>query len=86
MPLFRCSRCGCVENTAVSNFWQAPDKTNALCSECDPSIGEWHGLFEKRSANGMLVDQHGHLWSKASVEAANLPPSIQIIREVGKGD
>lgn len=58
MPLFKCSKCGCVENTALSNFWSRGmnfetgklivPKPPALCSECDPAIGKWHGEFPKR--------------------------------------
>ena len=57
MPLFRCEQCGCVENTALSNYWtrDRDEQFNkieptppALCSECDPEIGEWHGRFPKR--------------------------------------
>lgn len=84
MPLFRCSKCGCVENTALSNFWQAVDKANALCSECDPAIGLWHGQFQKRSAAGMMVDQKGHLWSKEAIEAGQLPAAYRIVDEIGQ--
>lgn len=46
MPLFNCSRCGVVENTALGDYWYARAKGNpVLCSEC--STGEWHGKFEK---------------------------------------
>lgn len=58
MPLFKCEQCGCVENTALSNYWTRninwdstnaePLKNPALCSECDPEIGKWHGQFPKR--------------------------------------
>lgn len=49
MPLFKCSECGCVENTALSNFWPdtAMGKLPPLCSECDPKIGKWHSEFPK---------------------------------------
>ena len=47
MPIFRCEQCGCVENTAASNFWEG----SRLCSQCDPDIGRWHGLFTKRPAD-----------------------------------
>ena len=46
MPIFLCEECGCVENTACSHFWWKNEKK--LCSECDPRIGKWHGIFEKR--------------------------------------
>ena len=83
MPLFRCEACGCVENTACCNYWMRKnDGETILCSECDPDIGEWHGRFEKRSAVGLLIDQSGHLWSKESVEAGQLPSSYTIIDEV----
>ena len=82
MPLFCCSQCGCVENTAMSNYWQAVDKSKALCSECDPAIKQWHNQFPKRSANGMLVDQNGHLWSQETIVAGRLPTSCNIVSEV----
>jgi hypothetical protein len=50
MSLFKCNECGCVENTATSGFWFKGDGP-ALCSECDPAIGFWHGLFPKEDAD-----------------------------------
>lgn len=47
MPLFKCSDCGCVENTACGNFWCSRDRPT--CSECD--TGVWHGKFEKVDAD-----------------------------------
>ena len=60
MPLFACSKCNAVENTALSRFWEtqlrayeAKTKHEPLCSECDPAIGKWHGRFPKvRADNG----------------------------------
>ena len=54
MPLFKCSKCGCIENTATSNYWGVPfdeREDSALCTECDPQVGKWHGLFEKKDAD-----------------------------------
>jgi hypothetical protein len=55
MPLFKCSQCGCVENTALSNwairFLYKREDGSALpplCSACDPAIGKWHGEFPQR--------------------------------------
>lgn len=50
MPLYECSKCHAVENTALTNFWfhhfhDGPQ----LCSECDPEYGEWHGKFPKQT-------------------------------------
>jgi hypothetical protein len=66
MPIFACRECGCIENTALSNFWWLTQHENkpALCSACDPEIGKWHGEFARRSAAGMLVDDDGHLWGR----------------------
>lgn len=41
MPLFECSACGSVENTALGEYWTDPEAP--LCSEC--ATGMWHGLF-----------------------------------------
>lgn len=52
MPLYECSKCHAVENTALTNFWwdHIHDGKPALCSECDPEIGKWHGKFDKITA------------------------------------
>lgn len=63
MPLFKCEQCGCVENTAMCGYWWRDDKP-ALCSECDPEFGEWHGEFEKRPSSGMLLGEDGFLYSQ----------------------
>ena len=48
MPLFECSECGCVENTALGEYWYRHqiEKLPPLCSECE--TGKWHGQFEKQ--------------------------------------
>lgn len=46
MALFRCSRCGCEDDTALCHYWAARlRETPAVCSVCDPKIGKWHGEF-----------------------------------------
>jgi len=49
MPLFICSECGCVDNTAMGNYWMDVygDNRPPLCTECDPRIKKWHGRFPK---------------------------------------
>lgn len=63
MSVFRCTKCNCVENTAVSHYWTRPKGSPPLCSECDPEIGKWHGRFPKQSADE-LVEKDGFLISK----------------------
>lgn len=94
MPLFRCEKCGCVENTATGFFygredegWPVDVRGKALCSACAPAVGPhgeptgfgaWHGMFPQRPAAGMLIDQLGFLWSRES----KLPASVRIVGEV----
>ena len=49
MPVFKCSKCGHVDNTALASYWWrvTHDKLPPLCSLCDPEIGKWHGAFER---------------------------------------
>lgn len=72
MPCFKCSECGGVENTALSNYaWDhMRNKKPALCSECDPSIGEWHGEFEKMNADekGFITCADGFLYQPSELE------------------
>lgn len=45
--------------------WGAPKREPVkppLCSGCDPEIGKWHGEFEQRSAEGMIVGADGFLY------------------------
>lgn len=78
MPLFRCEKCGRVENTATGWWWSrnmkgTPDMwRRALCSEHGPKFidgsfseeecGEWHNSFNKNSATGWYVDESLHIW------------------------
>lgn len=83
MSLFACTQCGCVENTACCRYAVRKHKgLPLLCSECDPDIGKWHGRFIKRSAEGMLVDNLGHLWSKQNIESNQLPQHLKIVGQV----
>lgn len=47
MSIFVCDKCGCIDNTATTRYWMRCGGF-ALCSECDPAIGKWHGLFDRR--------------------------------------
>lgn len=52
MPLYECENCHAVDNTAIGNFWeQLLENKPRLCTECDPSIGKWHGKFDKITAS-----------------------------------
>jgi len=52
MPVFVCDECGCLENTACSQYWSREKGSPALCSLCDPEIRKWHGRFEHRKWDG----------------------------------
>lgn len=46
MPLFKCTACGCIDNTACGgSYWH--DRESAECAEC--YTGKWHGAFEKKT-------------------------------------
>jgi hypothetical protein len=64
MPLFKCEKCGDVENTALCGYWwKKCNDEPLLCSECDPEIGKWHGEFTKRGAGGLMLGEDGFLYS-----------------------
>lgn len=62
MPVFRCEKCGCVENTAIAWWWSE----GRICTEC--KTGKWHKRFPKQSAIGMFEDKNGFLYSKEELE------------------
>ncbi len=65
MPLYECTQCHVVENTALTNFWFATqmEKKPALCSECDPEIGTWHGKFPK-----IHIDEYRKNYPESKIE------------------
>jgi len=69
MPLFECSKCGCVENTASCKYWrrflkETKPYSPPLCSGCDSQIGQWHGKWPQSSAKGMLLGEDGFLYDE----------------------
>lgn len=75
MPLFMCSRCGVVENTALSGYWGqqsnayvTKQELRPLCSACNPAIGKWHGEFERTLAEGFVRNKAGHIYRPAEAE------------------
>ena len=47
MPLFVCSKCKTIENTALCRYWFRENKEKPLCSDCDPKMRSWHNRFSK---------------------------------------
>jgi hypothetical protein len=46
--IFRCSKCGCHDDSAVGHYWSARLRDAApLCSVCDPKIHKWHNEFPR---------------------------------------
>jgi len=85
MSIFRCSKCGCAENTAVSHYHTREKNSPPLCSECDPSIGKWHGRFPKISAeeyvekDGFLISKEEAAFDKAQDLALKFLPNVKHI-------
>lgn len=80
MPLFKCEKCGCIENTAISSYWEAlHSKTEKLCSECGEPF-KWHGSFPKRGADesGYKADANGFLHSPVEIAT---DPKLAALRD-----
>jgi hypothetical protein len=49
VAIFRCSKCGCDEDTALCNYWSSRlQEQPIVCSACDPKIGKWHDEFPQK--------------------------------------
>ena len=81
MPLFKCYKCGVVENTALGDFWTNQDKP--ICSECE--TGKWHGQFPKINASesGYHKDEDGFIYAEDEVEN-NVWTYNKTIKMIGK--
>lgn len=70
MPLFKCSQCGALENTALGDYWhrKAMQSKPPKCSEC--STGRWHGEFEKTTpeADGYILGSDGFYYTPAELQ------------------
>lgn len=71
----------------MCNYWNKRGG-DALCSECDPAIGLWHGLFAKHSADGLLLGNDGFLYNPKELESGALDWRIKhqgfkIIKRIG---
>ena len=85
MPLYMCSQCHCVENTVTGEYWiQEMDKTEKLCSECNPNINSWHGRFPKRSAHGRIRAGE-FLWDSVEQVPAFYRNSIEGVIQIENG-
>lgn len=51
MSLFACEQCNVVENTALCGFIFEDGHRRLICSQCNPQLGEWHGIFPREDAN-----------------------------------
>jgi hypothetical protein len=54
MPLFECSHCGNLDNTALGHYWGAIDAP--MCTRC--FTGKWHGKFDEQKDRRPLVLAH----------------------------
>ena len=62
MPIFACSQCGHIDNTACTTAWERWAYGDPLlCSLCE--FGEWHGHFPRRKPKPgvFLVDKNRFL-------------------------
>lgn len=65
MPLYVCSQCSAVDNTALTEFFARVDLDGEAprCSEC--ITGTWHGKFEKRLFDDFWVhDKRGFVYTR----------------------
>lgn len=79
MPLFECSRCKIIENTALGYYWlELRDADlqgrppSPLCSQC--KTGTWHGQFAREPAIGSeyCLGSDGFLYSQDEVSDQEL--------------
>ena len=77
MATFRCSKCGCQEDTALCNYWSARiQQTPLLCSACDPKIRSWHGEFSRQCQG--LLSQWGSSTEAMKMRSRTLGVAIQL--------
>ena len=88
MPLYMCSKCGSVDNTATGGFWhqeykaiKAKQPVEPLCSACNPDMGKWHDQFPRRSAEGMVRDKRGFVYTQEEADNyfKHLGPSKPVV-------
>ena len=62
MSIFKCTKCGVIENAEWCNFHTLKEDEPAMCSLCDPAINKWHNRFPRALFKGAYdADIHGPL-------------------------
>jgi hypothetical protein len=75
VPIFQCSRCGVLENTALGAYWLNRGQGKAvLCSLCD--TGRWHEAFPRKTPAEANYEQHPNgFWSPRKDNIEKVPAS-----------
>ncbi|HLH92043.1 MAG TPA: hypothetical protein VKX28_26725 [Xanthobacteraceae bacterium] len=97
MPLFMCTKCGCVDNTALAEYWNqerdwlaatanavARPRFEPQCSQCLTS--RWHGQFPRKLAEGYVSDQRGryiYTPEQAAGSASHMGPFKPVVLPAG---
>jgi len=84
MSIYRCFKCGCVDNTACSDYWFREGK-EPLCTKCDTN--KWHGIFPRMSAKGLILCSDGFLYSPEDVASDSFKfreknQGLKVVREI----
>ena len=86
MPLYECTVCHSIDNTALTNFWDARlHDQPLLCSACDPEIGQWHGKFPRETADEHLAKHPGSRIQYQSADSITGDGSPAAGKAAGKG-
>lgn len=84
MPIFECSRCKCIDNTALTDFYRRRRLgKEPLCAGCDPNIGVPNRTIPGVAAKGMLLGSDGFLYPKnEDLEEIKKYQGVTIIKEL----
>jgi hypothetical protein len=83
VAIFRCSKCGCDDDTALCNYWSARlQELPIVCCVCDPKIGKWHGEFPRRYEKPNPANPTGAV--RNLVGLSRLTAAGQLVAEANK--
>lgn len=79
MSTFLCTKCGAIENTALTDYWiDVLEKKQPLCSKC--ATGVWHGKFRRTHWSEVGISE---ILSKQKEDVGDFINGREHLRNIG---
>lgn len=80
MSVFICEKCGTIDNTALSGYWEnCRNNEPKMCTECNK--GKWHNEFPKKNWKDYGIDK---LLELESYNDGSMINATEYLKKIGE--